>query len=62
MAITHTHAETTTVSRAQIEIAPNPSFIDEDVSIYLQEVAHGARVTLRAEVRAHVFSQFPVIP
>src|SRR5487761_597630 len=49
MAITNTHVEATAVSRAQIEIAPNPSFIDEDVTIRVGGVAPGARVTLRAE-------------
>jgi dienelactone hydrolase len=50
MATTQTHAETTTASCAEIEIAPNPSFIDEDVSIRVSGVPSGARVTLRAEV------------
>lgn len=50
MATTHTRAETTPARRAQIEIAPNPAFIDEDVSIRVRGVAPGARVTLRAEV------------
>ncbi|HLW44007.1 MAG TPA: acyl-CoA thioester hydrolase/BAAT C-terminal domain-containing protein [Candidatus Acidoferrales bacterium] len=51
MAITHTRVETTAVSPAQIEIAPNPSFIDEDVTICAHGVAPGVRVTLRAEVK-----------
>ena len=51
MATTHTQPETTTASRAQIEIAPNPSFIDEDVTICVHEVAPGVRVTLRAEIK-----------
>jgi len=51
MATTHTQPETTTASRAQIEIAPNPSFIDEDVTICVHGVAPGVRVTLRAEVK-----------
>ncbi|HXT73100.1 MAG TPA: acyl-CoA thioester hydrolase/BAAT C-terminal domain-containing protein [Candidatus Angelobacter sp.] len=51
MATAHTQPETTTTSRAQIEIAPNPSFIDEDVTIYVHGVAPGVRVTLRAEVK-----------
>ena len=50
MATTQTHAETTTASRAQIEIAPNPAFIDENVSILVRGVGAGALVTLRAEV------------
>lgn len=51
MAITNTHVEATAVSRAQIEIAPNPSFIDEDVTICVHGVDPGVRVTLRAEVK-----------
>lgn len=50
MATIHTRAETTTTGCAQIEIAPNPSFIDEDVSIRVRGVPPGAHVTLRAEV------------
>lgn len=50
MATTHARAETTTTGCAQIEIAPNPSFIDEDVSIRVRGVPPGARVTLLAEV------------
>lgn len=50
MATTHTRTETTPASRAQIEIAPNPAFIDEEVPIRVHGVAPGARVTLRAEV------------
>jgi len=50
MATTQTQAETTTASRAQIEIAPNPAFIDEDVMIHVRGAAPGARVTLRAQV------------
>ncbi|MGH9731142.1 MAG: acyl-CoA thioester hydrolase/BAAT C-terminal domain-containing protein [Candidatus Acidiferrales bacterium] len=50
MATAQTQAETTTASRAQIEITPSPSFIDEDVSIHIRGVAPRARVTLRAEV------------
>jgi dienelactone hydrolase len=50
MATTHTRTETTTASRAQIEIAPNPAFIDEDVMIRVDGVPPGAHVTLRAEV------------
>src|SRR6185437_4563720 len=51
MAMTNTHVEATAVSRAQIEIAPNTSFIDEDVTIYVHGVDPGVRVTLRAEVK-----------
>lgn len=50
MATAHTQPETTTASFAEIQIAPNPSFIDEDVSIRVRGVAPGARVTLRAGV------------
>jgi dienelactone hydrolase len=50
VATTHTQAETTTASCAQIEITPNPSFIDEDVMIRVRGVPPGARVMLRAEV------------
>lgn len=50
MATTQTQTETAAASCAQIEIAPNPSFIDEDVSIRVCGVPAGARVTLRAEV------------
>lgn len=50
MATTQTQAKTTTASRAQIEITPNPSFIDEEVSIRINGVPAGARITLRAEV------------
>jgi dienelactone hydrolase len=50
MASAQTQAETTTASRAQIEITPSSSFIDEDVSIRIRGVAPRARVRLRAEV------------
>ncbi|HLJ40005.1 MAG TPA: acyl-CoA thioester hydrolase/BAAT C-terminal domain-containing protein [Candidatus Acidoferrales bacterium] len=50
MATTHARAETTTTGCAQIEIAPNPSCIDEDVSIRVRGMPPGARVTLLAEV------------
>ena len=50
MATAHTQPATATASRAQIEMAPNPSFVDEDVSIRVCRVPPGARVTLRAEV------------
>src|SRR5579864_2831003 len=50
MATAHTQPETITASRAQIEIAPNPSFIDEDVMICVRGMPPSARVMLRAEV------------
>ena len=50
MATAHTQTETGTASFARIEIAPNPAFIDEDVSICVRGLAHGARVVLRATV------------
>lgn len=50
MATTQTQTETAAASCAQIEIAPNPAFIDEDVSICVRAVPPRARVTLRAEV------------
>ncbi|HEV2616814.1 MAG TPA: acyl-CoA thioester hydrolase/BAAT C-terminal domain-containing protein [Candidatus Acidoferrales bacterium] len=50
MAIAHTQAETVSAGGAQIDIAPNPAFIDEDVSIRISGVSAGARITLRAEV------------
>lgn len=51
MATAHTQTESVIASRARIEIAPNPAFIDQDVSIQVCGVAPGARVTLRAEAR-----------
>ncbi|MGH9863944.1 MAG: acyl-CoA thioester hydrolase/BAAT C-terminal domain-containing protein, partial [Candidatus Acidiferrales bacterium] len=50
MTTVYTNAQTDTVRRAQIEIAPNPAFIDEDVSIRLCGAASGARATLQATV------------
>lgn len=50
MATTHTQAETTTARCAEIQVAPNPSFIDEDVSIRVRGIPPGARITLRAKV------------
>lgn len=50
MAATHTQTDIAATSCAQIEIAPNPAFIDEDVAISVRGVTPGARVTLRTEV------------
>ncbi|MGB7025264.1 MAG: acyl-CoA thioester hydrolase/BAAT C-terminal domain-containing protein [Candidatus Acidiferrales bacterium] len=50
MSTTHTQPEATTVSLAEIQITPNPAFIDEDVSIRVRGAALGARVTLLAQV------------
>ncbi|HVB86554.1 MAG TPA: acyl-CoA thioester hydrolase/BAAT C-terminal domain-containing protein [Candidatus Dormibacteraeota bacterium] len=51
MATTETQVGTAATSRAQIEIAPNPAFIDEDVIIRVRGAAPGVRVTLRTEVK-----------
>ncbi|MGH9728384.1 MAG: acyl-CoA thioester hydrolase/BAAT C-terminal domain-containing protein [Candidatus Acidiferrales bacterium] len=50
MATTHTQAEAAGTGSAQFEIAPNPAFIDEDVSIRIRGVPAGARVMLHAKV------------
>ncbi|HVA17928.1 MAG TPA: acyl-CoA thioester hydrolase/BAAT C-terminal domain-containing protein [Candidatus Dormibacteraeota bacterium] len=51
MATAYPHAEIDATRGAEIEIAPNPAFIDQDVSIRLCGAAPNARVTLRAQAR-----------